>query len=73
MERDAHDATVAIHGAALYEDFSPWDVTFVPRPVGAARVVVSTEKRRGKIGRVCVLRDHRRRHRRRACARVWMR
>ena len=33
----------------------------MPRPVGAARVVISTEKRRGKIGRVCVLRDHRRR------------
>ena len=62
MERDAHDAsTSTIHVVALYEDFSPWDVTFVPRPVGAARIVVDGAKRRGKIGRVCVLRDHRHR------------
>ena len=45
MERDAHDASPStIHVVALHEDFSPWDVTFVPRPVGAARVVVSTRK-----------------------------
>jgi len=62
MERDAHDVSnETIHVVALYEDFSPWDVTFVPRAVGAARVVVDRAKRKGKIGRVCVLRDHRRR------------
>ena len=62
MERDAHDVSnETIHVVALYEDFSPWDVTFVPRPVGAARIVVDRAKRKGKIGRVCVLRDHRRR------------
>ena len=62
MERDAHDvSSETIHVVASYEDFSPWDVTFVPRAVGAARIVVDGAKRKGKIGRVCVLRDHRRR------------
>lgn len=49
IEMDSYDRT-AVHILATYKN----------KPCGAARLVVSDDKKMGKIGRVCVLSRHRR-------------
>ena len=75
MEKDAHGASAStIHVVALYEDFSPWDVTFVPRR--SARRVSSSPLRSAAAGSgasACCGTTATGASGAASCARVWMR